>query len=132
MKLKRAAILIVALVAVHIADGIVLKSDAVGQQTVPPAAGQSGPIEMMPPMGPGMMPPPGSPGGLGIGPGTIRPPIMPLSPGMAPSAPCMGLGKEMMHTDAKTRGQFMQVCGRLMREMGDWMEKRGKEIEQGK
>jgi len=41
-------------------------------------------------------------------------------------------GMAMMNTDPKTRGQMMQIKGRMMKEMGDLMVKRGKELEEGK
>lgn len=41
-------------------------------------------------------------------------------------------GMAMMNTDPKTRGQMMQIKGRMMKEMGDLMIKRGKELEDGK
>jgi hypothetical protein len=45
--------------------------------------------------------------------------------------PCM-MGMQMMMSDPKTRGQMMEIHGRMMKEMGDLMIKRGQELEQGK
>lgn len=57
---------------------------------------------------------------------------------MSPGHPCMGemgmggpMGMGMM-SDPKTRGEMMQIRGRMLKQMGELMEKRGKEIEAGK
>lgn len=45
----------------------------------------------------------------------------------------MGLGMGMgmgFPADAKTRAQLLQLRGRVMQMYGEWMEKRGKELEQ--
>lgn len=71
-------------------------------------------------MGPGMMSHPRmEPGMMG----------RPMGPGMMAG----GMGAGMMRNlDPKTRGKIMQLRGRYMIEMGQLMEKRGKEIEAGK
>lgn len=95
--------------------------------------GMMGPEGMMPGMGMGMM----RGGGMM---GEQMMPMMPMMPVM-PMCGCprmmmrsgMGMsGGPMMNADAKTRGQLMQLRARMMREMADWLDKRGKEIEAGK
>jgi hypothetical protein len=44
----------------------------------------------------------------------------------------MPMMQMMMMNDPKTRGQMMEIHGRMMKEMGELMETRGKELEQGK
>jgi hypothetical protein len=44
---------------------------------------------------------------------------------------CMQMMQTMMN-DPKTRGQMMEIHGRMMKEMGDLMIKRGQELEKGK
>ncbi len=63
-----------------------------------------------------------------------------MGPGMMGGHPMMGpgmmgggMGPEMaQHMDPKTRGKMMQLRGKYMVEMGELMEKRGKELEAGK
>ena len=72
-----------------------------------------------PMMGPYMM---GGPGGM-----------MPSGPGGM--MPCGMMEMRMMQTmmsNPKTRAQMMEIHGRMMKEMGELMEKRGKELEQAK
>jgi hypothetical protein len=68
-------------------------------------------------MGMGMMGGQGMMGGSGMMGG----------PGMMMEMPMM-----QMMNDPKTRGQMMEIQGRMMKEMGDLMIKRGQEVEQGK
>jgi hypothetical protein len=52
--------------------------------------------------------------------------------GMAPNGTLdMQLMQMMMH-GPRTRGQMMEIHGRMIKEMGELMEKRGKELERGK
>jgi hypothetical protein len=44
---------------------------------------------------------------------------------------CM-MDMQMMMNDPKTRGQMLEIHGRMGQEIGQLMERRGKEIEQGK
>jgi hypothetical protein len=39
---------------------------------------------------------------------------------------------QMMMNDPKTRGQMLEIHGRMAQEIGQLMERRGKEIEQDK
>jgi hypothetical protein len=54
--------------------------------------------------------------------------------GMGPEmgiGPGMGMGMGMMGlSDAKSQAQMMQLRGKTMQMWGEWMEKRGKELEQ--
>jgi hypothetical protein len=85
-------------------------------------------------MGPGMM------GGYGMmtGPGAMGPGMMggpgAIGPGMmaGPGAMMDGPMMQLMMSDPKTRGQMLEIHGRAMKEMGELMEKRGQELEQGK
>lgn len=62
-----------------------------------------------------------------MGPGMMSHPMM--GPGMMEG----GMGAGMMRNmDPKTRGKMMELRGRYMIEMGQLMEKRGKELEAGK
>jgi hypothetical protein len=112
-------------------------------QPSPPAPADNPP----PPPGPGMM---GRPG-MG-GPGTMGGPTRPNFPdlmanrirhmqgleqqgcgGMGPEmgmGPGMGMGMGMMPSDKKSQAQIMQLHGKTMQMWGEWMEKRGKELEQ--
>lgn len=80
-------------------------------------------------MGMGMM------GGQGMmgGPGMIGGPGM-TGPGMmgGPGGMMDMQMTQMMMNDPKTRGQMMEIHGRMMKEMGALMEKRGQELEQSK
>jgi hypothetical protein len=73
-------------------------------------------------MGMGMMGNQGMMGGSGMmgGPGM-------MGPGMMMEMPMM----QMMNAP-KTRGQMMEIQGRMMKEMGELMIKRGQDLEQGK
>jgi hypothetical protein len=77
---------------------------------------------------------PGMMSGLGIVQGygiMLRPDLM--GPGLMPYCPVFGgPGVGMMAADPKTRGEMMQIHGRMMKQMGELMERRGKEIEAGK
>jgi hypothetical protein len=42
------------------------------------------------------------------------------------------MGMQMMMSDPKTRGQMMDIHGRMMKEMGGLMIKHGQELEKGK
>jgi hypothetical protein len=54
------------------------------------------------------------------------------SNGMAPNGMLdMQLMQLMMH-DSWTRCHMMEIHGRMIKEMGELMEKRGKELERGK
>jgi hypothetical protein len=112
-------------------------------------AAQSG--ESAAPSNPGSMM--GGSGMMGGGPGMMRGQHM-----MAPCGPCPcmgsgpmgymrgpgsmgmgmhGMGMGMMNgpemlSDPKTRGEMMEIRGRMLKEMGDLMERRGKEIAAGK
>jgi hypothetical protein len=66
-------------------------------------------------------------GGRGMGQGMMGGPGMMAGPGGMMEMPMM----EMMN-DPKTRGQMMEIQGRMMKDMGDLMEKRGQELQQGK
>ncbi|HEY4901805.1 MAG TPA: hypothetical protein VIH91_13410, partial [Terriglobales bacterium] len=55
-----------------------------------------------------------------------------MGSGMGMGQGMMGGCPMMMDADPKTRGEMMQIQGRMMKEMSDLMERRGKEIEQGK
>jgi hypothetical protein len=90
-----------------------------GAQGNPPSAAAPAPASQ-----PGtMMAREGMMGGKGMmGGGTM------MAPNMMGACPCMA----MMNADPKTRGQMMQIQGRMMKEMGEVMENRGKEIGQGK
>jgi hypothetical protein len=74
-------------------------------------------------MGMGMM------GGQGMmnGPGMMGPGMM-GGPGGMMDMQIM----QMMMNDPKTRGQMLEIHGRMMKEMGELMEKRGQELEQSK
>lgn len=97
-----------------------------------PAAVEAAPATAapaMPPSGPGPM------GGKGP---MVRPPVpgscmkmgMGCCQGMGMgSGMGMGMGGMGM-MDPKTRGGMMQMRGKMMVEMGNWMIKRGKEVEQ--
>ncbi len=51
--------------------------------------------------------------------------------GMAPEPPMgPGMGMGMMPLDQKSQAQLMQLRGKTMQLWGEWMEKRGKELEQ--
>jgi len=63
----------------------------------------------------------------GGGPGMMGGQGMMGGPGMM----CMPM-MQMVMSDPKTRGQVMAIHGRMMKEMGDLMIKRGQEVEQGK
>jgi len=87
-------------------------------------------------------------GGMGMGPG------MGMRPGMCPGMSMggtglgggMGMGPEMgmggmgmglcprfgmmMPADGKTQAQWIELCGKTMQMWGEWMEERGKELEQ--
>jgi hypothetical protein len=78
-------------------------------------------------MGMGMMGGQGMMGGSGMmgGPGMMGPGMM--GPGMMMEMPMM-----QMMNDPKTRGQMMEIQGRMMKEMGELMIKRGQDLEQGK
>jgi hypothetical protein len=39
---------------------------------------------------------------------------------------------QMMMSDPKTRARMMEIEGRMMKEMGELMEQRAKELQQGK
>jgi hypothetical protein len=71
--------------------------------------------------------------------GTLGCEAMMRRPGMPGPQNMMGgpgmVDMPMMHimmSDPKTRGQMMEIHGRMMKEMGELIEKRGKELEQGK
>jgi len=59
-------------------------------------------------------------GAMGAG---ARPGMAPMM--MTPICPSFS----MMPSDATTRAQWMQTCGRTLQLWGEWMEKRGRELE---
>ncbi|MGO9057857.1 MAG: hypothetical protein ACLQU2_10805 [Candidatus Binataceae bacterium] len=66
----------------------------------------------------------------GMGMGVMGGQGMMSGPGMM-GGPC-GMMDVQMINDPKTRGQMMEIHGRMMKEMGALMEKRGQELEQSK
>ena len=89
---------------------------AFGQSASSPAPSQE--------MGRGMM---GSQGMMGGESGMMGGPGM-----MGGAGGMMGMPMMQMMSDPKTRGQMMEIQGRMMKEMGELMIKRGQELEQGK
>jgi hypothetical protein len=84
-----------------------------------------------PRMHPGMMPP-AMYGCGGMGAGMEEPPMM-GGPGMMGGHGMMMRGMmQMMMSDPKTRAQILEIQGRMMKDMGALMEKRGQELQQGK
>lgn len=79
-------------------------------------------------MNQGMMSGYGMTGGMGSemmgGTGMMGPGMM-GGPGGMMDGPMM----QMMMSDPKTRGQMLEIHGRMMKEMGELMEKRGQELE---
>jgi hypothetical protein len=93
---------------------------AFGQPATSPAPPQG--------MGMGMMGSQGMMGGPGMmGPGMMGPGMM-GGPGGMMNMPMM----QMMMNDPKTRGQMMEIHGRMMKEVGELMEKRGQQLQQSK
>jgi hypothetical protein len=94
---------------------------------VPPSSGQAGGIPGMGMMGQGKM------GGAPMmGPLMMRGPGGMMQSSMMPCSMMDMPMMQMMMNDPKTRAQMMQIHGRMMKEMGELMEKRGKELEQAK
>jgi hypothetical protein len=113
---------------------IMLVSTATGiAQPQPPQPGQAA-------AQPHTAPAPSAAGtGMGMmGPRMFAPPPMAGHP-MIPGATGMMPGgfidmqfMQMMMSDPKTRARMMEIEGRMMKEMGELMEQRAKELQQGK
>ncbi|HUY20663.1 MAG TPA: hypothetical protein VMV15_15725 [Candidatus Binataceae bacterium] len=104
----------------------------------PPGAGMMGRRALGPP---NMMAQPGQPG---VPPGMMaermermrrmheHPGCGGMGPEMGMGMMGMGMGPGMMGlpSDAKSRAELLQLRGKTMQMWGEWMEKRGKELEQ--
>jgi protein CpxP len=125
-------------------SSLVMAAEGGGAQAPQAATSPAGPAQQM---GPGMMGwgmagrhaqmhgAPGKPGQPPYPcqqyPGAMGPGMM--SGGMGPGMMSGGMEPGMMRDmDPKTRGQMMQLRGKYIKEMGELMEKRGKELEAGK
>lgn len=138
--MKRALVVIAGLMALalmvslHSSPATAQEAGQQGSVTAPaaqPATGDAGAAANPGMMGgPGMMrgqrmTPPSGPcpcmGGGGMG--YMR------GPGMMGHGMGMGMmGGMDMFADPKTRGEMMEIRGRMLKEMGDLMERRGKEL----
>lgn len=138
MKRSRFTIVVVAIFAVVIYSGF---APRVLAQPVPPAPAGNPPLPPGPWMmerqgmgGPGMM---GGPGRPNFPPDLMTNRMRRMHEfeqqgcgGMGPEmwrGPGMGMG---IPSDAKTRAQLLQLRGKVMQMYGEWMEKRGNELEQ--